>query len=124
MSKTDKYIGIDYENMNCAELCEYYLKQEYNYQLVLPQMPKTLLGFSKTIDKEIKSYKKTMDPVDGCLVLMKARGIASHLGIYVSLSGTGYVLHAFKAHGESVLTKLSLVKSLSLTIEGFFLWQS
>ena len=117
---TDKYIGVPYEKKNCAQLVADVYSDVFDIDVVLPEIPQTLLSRSRVIDGEMLKYKRLNTPSEGCCVLMKSRGVASHIGVFTTIGVTGHVLHAMQNHGSSVLTPIAKMRFLGLKIEGFY----
>ena len=59
-------------------------------------------------------------PVDGCGVLMIARGRRAHMGLYCAIE-QGYVLHSDPLFGASVRQPVNRMHGL-FKIEGFYGW--
>lgn len=62
-------------------------------------------------------------PDEGDAVLMRARGVLSHIGIYAEIDGIGYVLHAMRNAGQVCLHRLRDLERYGLTVEGFYRWK-
>lgn len=62
-------------------------------------------------------------PQEGDAVLMRARGVLSHIGIYTEIEGVCYVLHAMRNAGQVCLHRLRALEGLGLAVEGFYRWR-
>ena len=119
---SNQYIGMPYSTFNCAELCRLALKEVFGYEMCLPQMPRTVIGMGKAIESQEYRYPEIDKPFEGCLVLMKARGVSSHIGLYTKAGNRDNVLHAMKSAGQTILTPFDRLYNIGLKIEGFYGW--
>ncbi|MCL1962368.1 MAG: hypothetical protein FWG56_11500 [Desulfovibrionaceae bacterium] len=120
---SDHYIGIPYAQMDCAQLVEKVLREQFATTVIWPfQRDDDLERYSGLIVQHRDEFVRPIDvPRDGCGVLMFFRGRSAHMGLYALMGGQGYVLHSDAIFGASVRMPLERVRRL-YKIEGFYDW--
>ena len=111
MSWTDKYIGIPYRDMDCAEFIEHVAKYE---QLLNQDFPKranrNLDQRSNLIRDSMAAFvNKASGPADKCPVLLEMAGTL-HVGLCAEINGEWYLLHSNAQNGSSNLARLDQYK--------------
>ncbi len=119
----EKYIGLKYSDYNCAEISQLILKQEFDHNLVLPQMPKTAPFMHKMIQEQKLLYSKSDKALDGSIVIMRQNGRMSHMGIACYFKSNLHVIHAVESFKMSVLTRESNLSRIAMKIMEFREWR-
>lgn len=110
--------------MNCAEFVEFVLKKEFGKSYSFPQSKKSIFLDSDQIKSQLNNYvRKTNSPKDGDLVLMHGKRLMCHIGIYVRIGWTEYVLHTEGSIKNSSLHRIGDIINYGYTLEGFYKWQ-
>lgn len=119
---SERYIGIPHAELDCAELSERALREQFGREIRFPHKQRgDLFHRAGLITRHCEEFAYRIDvPHDGCGVLMFARGRMAHMGLYCDI-GPGYVLHSDSAFGESVCVPVSRIEQL-YRIEGFYGW--
>lgn len=110
-----KYIGIPYEEKDCWELAvDFYrehmgLELKHYYGDVRPDREQS----KSLIYSNMGEFEKVDTPKLGDILLMKIRGIESHIGVFV---GCGRFLHTSKSMGSH----LERVDKWKKCIVGFY----
>jgi hypothetical protein len=123
---SDKYVGIDYREMNCAELVEVVGKEVFNKKIVFPKNNGKAKDQSNLLKKEFYNFfqeEKIHNPTDGCCVLMSGNQEMHHIGLACFINNEWYVLHSFKLCRSVVRQKIKDIDRGGLSIEGYYLWQ-
>jgi len=120
---SDPYIDIPHADLDCAQLVERVLREQfgrdYNF---LRRTSDDLDHRSSLIVTHAADYARRIDqPVDGCGVLMFARGRRAHMGLYCLIDHAPYVLHSDSVFGSSVRTPLTRLMRC-YKVEGFYAW--
>lgn len=126
MHWTKKYLSIPYEKMNCAEFVEHVLKDQFNLDFKFPQSCGSFFMESYQIRKEMYKFivpEKTINPIDGDLVLMSGKRRLNHVGLFVEIDRVKYVLHTQRKFGCACLHKIKDLTGYGLMLEGFYKWQ-
>lgn len=96
-------IGVPYSEMNCWELCQRFYEKVFGVELKHYYEDRSIqdrpLDVNCLIYSSIGDFEKVEFPKFGDLILIKVRGIESHIAIY--LDG-GMMLHASKSVGSSM----------------------
>lgn len=101
----EKYVGLPYEQYNCAALLQKVWHEELNKILDIACNHNELSIYSDKMVIQACQYTRIEKPVDKCAVLMYSRyGLIGHLGIWVDFEG-GYILHAHRSFTNSILQK-------------------
>ena len=121
------YIGLRYEaDFDCADFAVHVARDLFGYQVSLPGARPRGKGCEAALADASKAYGTPTDqPQDGDIVLMRDFGdtiAPTHVGIYIRVGHTQYVLHSAEKLGGSVLTEFRKLRQLGLTIEGFYKW--
>ena len=122
----EKYVGTSYAQFNCAEIAQYALAREFDYDLLLPQIPRSDADMHRSILKHRKTYQLTENPHDGAIVIMRLNGRMCHIGIFCMTSPNikhSYVLHAMQSMGQTILTRVCDLKKHAIKIMEFRNWQ-
>lgn len=120
---TDRFKGIPHAQLDCAQFVEYVLRVQFGRDVQFPQRKSDdLADRSALIVGHVPEFARPIDrPVDGCGVLMWARGRRAHIGLYVPINRIAYVLHSDQPFGESVLSPLHRLPRW-YRIEGYYAW--
>lgn len=124
----DRYIGIPFKTMNCADLALKVQKEvfnkKYDFDYIKPSCDSPF-AYSVAIKKNLFDFMESeiKEPYNGCAVLMKCRNRLNHIGTYYEYKKNRYVLHTSEAFGSSVIHKISDLKRLFIDIEGFYKWK-
>lgn len=119
---SDGYIGIPHAQADCAELVERVLREQFGSEVRFPRKESVdLFHRAALITAHAADFaERITEPVDGCGVLMLARGRMAHMGLYCVID-RGYVLHSDSAFGSSIRVPVERVAQ-SHRIEGFYRW--
>lgn len=115
-----KYIIGEYD---CAHLVEDIQREVFDREINLPTSRdgETIRALSKQIDSVKQIYAtQTDNPKDGDCVLMKARNILNHIGVYFEKNGIGYVIHNMRNVGSVCTHKMRDLEKFGLKIEGIY----
>lgn len=123
---TDKYVGIPYdlETTNCGWLVSTVLKEQFDTEIQVPSEAdehfiRRSIQVSDTLNKQFVKIPER-DAQDGDIVLMKVRGRLSHVGIFVKIGTTRYVLHTTKGHHSILQSFKNLKMTTAMHIEGIY----
>jgi cell wall-associated NlpC family hydrolase len=99
------FVGIPYNKKDCFNLAKYFYKEEFNIELkhYFDDLPKNRNEMCSLIYTHKGDFKKIKSPEYGDLILLKIRGVESHIAIFV---GEGLMLHTTEKTG-SVIDRLS-----------------
>jgi len=120
-----KYISRPYSELNCAQLVELVIRDEFEINFKFPQSNDNIFYESRKIRQEFQKYvdpQKVGFPKEGDLVLMNAQRRMCHVGIFVEYRGQNYILHSLKQAGSVCLHRVPDLEYYGLTIEGFYSW--
>jgi len=122
MHWSDGYTGIPHLRYDCAELVEKVLHEQFGLKIRFPRKRRTdLFHRASLITQHCADFAYRINtPVDGCGVLMFARGRMAHMGLYCAIA-QGYVLHSDALFGESVCVPINRL-TVDYRIEGFYGW--
>lgn len=125
MHWSQKYVGIDYTKLDCAELAVCVQQNEFSRNINLPTTREQgLRGVSNQITTLQNDFAEQVEnPSEGDAVLMHSRGRLNHIGVYCLIDGVPYVLHAMRNIGQTCLHKMRDLNNLGLSIEGFYKWK-
>jgi hypothetical protein len=121
---SDGYINVPHEQLDCGELVERALHEQFGRtDICFPRKSSSDLDHrAGLIVGHAADFARPIDaPVDGCGVLMFARGRRAHIGLYCEIEGVPYVLHSDALFGTSTRMPLSRLK-LRYRIEGWYAW--
>ena len=124
MHWSDSYIDIPHDVLDCAQLVERALHEQFGRtDIHFPRRQVDDLDHRSALitGHQADFAKRIEEPVDGCGVLMLARGRRAHIGLYCLIQGAAYVLHSDALFGESVRIPMSRLL-LRYRIEGFYQW--
>lgn len=124
MHWSDSYIDIPHADLDCAQLVERVLREQFGRaDLHFPRRQADDLDHrSALIVRSQADFAERIEaPQDGCGVLMFARGRRAHIGLYCVIQGVPYVLHSDALFGQSVRMPLSRLQ-LRYRIEGYYRW--
>jgi hypothetical protein len=118
---SDAYIDIPHADLDCAELVERVLREQFDYMVRWPHRTANDLEHrSGLIVQHRTDFARQIDaPHDGCGVLMYFRGRRAHMGLYALIGGLGYVLHSDAIFGASVRMPVERVRRV-YRIEGWY----
>jgi len=119
---SDGYIDIPHAELDCAELVARVLREQLGRVVNFPRKQSdNLFHRAALVTQHASDFAaRIAAPVDGCGVLMLARGRMSHIGLFCAID-QGYVLHSDSAFGASVRVPLNRVR-VTHRIEGFYAW--
>ena len=102
---SSKYVGLPYEQADCAELCVKVQKEVFDRDIDLPvDRANGLRGVSRQIDYLKADFAEPIDcPEEGDAVLMVGRGRLNHIGTICFINGQMWILHAMKNTGRHTL---------------------
>ncbi len=120
---TERYLGIPHAQLDCGQFIELVLREQFGRDVQFPQRQRDDLAHrSALIVDHTADFATPIDtPVDGCGVLMWARGRRAHIGLYVVIDGIPYILHSDQPTGGSVLSSLHRLPAW-YRIEGYYAW--
>lgn len=109
-----KLVGVPYETMNCWDLAKIFYRDAFGIELKhYYEDPDNRLATQNLIYTNKSEFLKVDTPSYGDIVIMKVKGIESHIGIYI---GEGLMLHTTKATGSVIDRTERWVK----TIVGYY----
>lgn len=121
-----EYIGIPYDELNCAELVAEVMEKEFSRADIaarlrgFPEHKQDQKSQSRAIAECWPALaQKVETPKHGDGVILKVGTRLSHMGVVVDTPKGLQVLHTVKNMG-SVIEPLN--KMLTCTIEGFYRW--
>lgn len=121
---SEKYLQIQYKDMNCSKFCEHVLRDHFGIDFNFPQSQGTLFAQSQQIRENMPTYCiKTDYPQDGDMVLMHGKRQMCHVGIYIRIGISGYVLHTESRLRTAALHKLNDLNAYGFYVEGFYKWR-
>ncbi|MEN2386462.1 hypothetical protein [Comamonas sp. A7-5] len=124
MHWSDSYIDIPHDVLDCAQLVERALHEQFGrIDIHFPRRQADDLAHrSALITANQADFAKWIEePVDGCGVLMLARGRQAHIGLYCLIQGVPYVLHSDALFGSSMRQPLARLPRC-YRVEGFYQW--
>lgn len=121
---SDGYIDIPHAELDCGELVERVLREQFGREVRFPRKQRQDLEHrSALIVAHRDAFATRIDaPVDGCGVLMFARGRRAHIGLYCLIQGLPYVLHSDALFGSSMRVPLERLK-MRCKVEGWYAWK-
>lgn len=110
-----KLVGIPYIRKNCWELAKDFYSVVFGIQLkhYYLDMPKDRQAYQDIIYSSKGDFTKVEEPQFGDLILLRVRGLESHIAVYV---GDGKMLHTTRNTG-SVIDRVEKWKTL---IAGYY----
>lgn len=109
-----KYIGIEYSDMNCWDLTRLFYRDCFGLDLKhISSDPKDRKATESLIFTNKGEFQKVETPSFGDIILIKIKGIESHIAIYI---GNGQMLHT----SESTGSVIDQTDRWSKTITGYF----
>ncbi|POS08021.1 hypothetical protein C3Y08_11030 [Burkholderia gladioli] len=117
------YLGIPHAELDCGQLVELVLREQFGRNIQFPRRQRDDLAHrSALIVESAPDYARPIaEPVDGCGVLMWARGRRAHIGLYVVIDQIPYILHSDQPMGASILTPVRRLPAW-YRIEGYYAW--
>lgn len=121
---SDGYIDIPHAQLDCAELLELVMREQFGKDYVFPKKERQdLFHRSALIAKHARDFADPIEaPYDGCGVMILTRGRMGHVGIYCAID-QGYVLHSDAAFGSSTRIPLNRMVPPRYRIQGFYAWK-
>ena len=120
---SERFLQIEYKDMNCAEFVEHVQRVQFNRDFKFPQSKGSLFLETQQIKEEIPKYvEETKTPKDGDLVLMHGQRLMCHIGVYVRIGWSEYVLHT---EGRIKVSSLHRIQDLNLygyKLARFYRW--
>lgn len=126
MHWSDKYIGLSYDNYNCAELVALVMRKEFSMDVVYNfEMPDNVFGMSREIKRQLDKYlcEPSDKPIEGGCVLMSGTKSLCHIGVCTKIRNTWYVLHCMKSAKQCIRQKMNSLATVGLRSEGVYRWQ-
>ncbi|WP_295377155.1 hypothetical protein [uncultured Pseudacidovorax sp.] len=122
MHWSERYLDIPHAELDCAQLVERVLHEQFSRDVRFPRRERDdLFHRAGLITRHASDFAKPIDtPYDGCGVLMLARGRQAHIGLYCAIEG-GRVLHSDSAFGSSVCMPLAALQT-TIKIKGWYAW--
>lgn len=121
---TEKFISIPYQKYNCSKFVEHVLRTQFGIDYNFPQSEGTLFKQSQMIKDYLPFYcEKTENPEEGDLVLMHGKRRMCHVGIFVPIKRSKYVLHSEVRMGTSALHNFNLLAGFGYSVEGVYKWR-
>ena len=120
-----QYVGLTYDQADCAQLCVKVQKEVFNKDINLPtDRAGGLRGISQQItDLQADFAEPVPLPEEGDAVLMVGRGRLNHVGVCTFINNQLWVLHAMKNVGQTVLHRVPTLEGLGLVVEGYYRWK-
>lgn len=122
---SDGYINIPHAELDCGELVERVLREQLGRaDVTFPKKEREDLAHrSALIVEHAAEFARRIErPVDGCGVLMFARGRRAHIGLYCEIQGVPFVLHSDALFGSSTRMPLSRLMA-RYKVEGWYEWR-
>lgn len=121
---SDGYIDIPHDSEDCGQLVERALREQHGKNVRFPQRQRDdLFHRAALIKQHAAEFAYPIPaPVDGCGVLMLARGRMAHIGLYCEIDFQGYVLHSDSLFGTSTRMPISRMVPPFYRIQGFYGW--
>jgi len=123
---TAPYIGLEYIPIqrDCAALATTVQAEVFGRDIYdAAERANGLRAQSHQLTMELaRLVQPTSDPIEGDLVLMRSRGSLSHIGVFATINGADYVLHAMRNAGQVVLHRIADLWKVGLDIEGYYRW--
>jgi len=122
MHWSERYIDIPHADLDCGELVERVLREQFGRHVTFPRKERQdLFHRASLITRHVADFARPIEqPYDGCGVLMLARGRQAHMGLYCAIEG-GRVLHSDSLHGSSVCMSLAVLQT-TIKIQGWYDW--
>lgn len=119
----EKFLKIEYKDMNCSKFVEHVLREQFKIEYSFPQSQGSLFNQSQQIRDAMPSFcERTDEPKDGDMILMHGRRRMCHVGVYVKIGITEFVLHTESSMKTAALHPLNKLIVFGYTVEGFYKW--
>lgn len=119
-----KYISIKYDKMNCSKFVEHIMRDHFGIDYKFPQSQGSLFNQSAQLKTHMKEFVvKTETPSEGDVVLMHGLRRMCHIGMYILIGRTPYILHCEKNFGSAAIHKLREIGQFGYNVEGFYTWE-
>lgn len=127
MHWSQKYLSVEYKNMNCSSFVEHLLRDHFKKEFTFPQSEGSLFNQSAQIKKSVPSFCfSKLENIeladDGDLVLMHGIRNLCHVGMFVRISSAWFILHCEKRMGRAALHKESDLFRYGYRVEGIYKW--
>lgn len=134
---SDKYLGLPYVegSFDCADLARLVQKEVFGRDVAIPgsrdyfgkRGSEKLQAMQGQIASELEKGDVAVpvaEPQEGDAVLIFARGYLEHIGVYCTLNGEPYVLHASpgRAAKQVIRSRLRGFTNFGYTVEGYYKW--
>lgn len=124
MHWSERFLSIQQKDMNCAEFVEHVLREQFGRHYKFPQSRGSLFIQSKQLRECVPQYcEKTDSPIDGDLVLLHGLRMMCHVGIFVKIGRTQYILHTERKFKTAALHELNKIIYFGYSVEGFYKWR-
>lgn len=128
MTWAEKYLGIPYTQMNCAQLVAHVLREEFGRD----DIATAICGFRE--NQISNAFARTMalanhtqdhaeqitEPENGAVCFMRHRARFAHIGIACVDGDSVRILHAVSGLNSSSLQRLQDLPRLALTVESWW----
>lgn len=121
---SDDYLDIPHATLDCAELVERVLREQFARDVHFPRRQSdNLFHRAALITQHARDFaRRIASPYDGCGVLLLGRGRMAHMGLYCEIAHQAYLLHSDAAFGYSTRIPMTRVCPPLYRIEGFYGW--
>lgn len=120
----EKFLMRRHTPYSCGDFVEEVLFDQYGFRYNFPKSVKDLEEDTKSIKGLIGNVLvRTENPTEGDIAVMGGKRHACHVGIFIEIKNTKYILHSDINIKYSVLTKCSDLFYLGYFIEGFYSWR-
>jgi cell wall-associated NlpC family hydrolase len=120
----EKYISIPQRRFNCVEFVEFVMRDHFGVEYKFPQSEGNVFKNSQLIRENFDLYcERTDDPKEGDVVLMHGKRRMCHVGIYIPIKRSKYVLHSDMIMKTPALHNLNILSGLGYSVEGIYKWR-
>lgn len=101
MEKFQHLIGIPYDDMDCFSLAKRFYKDVLGKELkhYFDSVPEDRVKIKNLIYTNVGDFKKTDDPKFGDLILLRIKGLESHIAVNLD---SARMLHTMKPTGSVI----------------------
>lgn len=123
MHWTNKYLSIEYKDMNCSKFVEHVLRDHFGIDYTFPQSRGSVFEQSNLIKKSIPEFSvETNEPKEGDLVLMHGIRRLCHVGMFVKIKRESFVLHTESKIKAAALHRIKDLSRYGYSLGGFYTW--
>lgn len=121
---SDKYIQVEYKDMNCSKFVEHILRDHFGKDYSFPQSSGNIFEQSNLIKRSYPKFTyQVSKPEEGDLVIMNGMRNLCHVGIYVKIGITEYVLHTESTLKTAALHSLRDLLHFGYSVASYHRWQ-